>query len=132
VILEFSVRITTAQYAAFLPEDWHTMTNDSGHPTSPLNAVTEKDTLKLKEWLIIQEVADLLRVSRDTVERWVNSGCLKAVDISSNHKGFGHRRNWRINKKCLEGFLEARSNRTPLPVRKKRPSPKPDVIEFIK
>ncbi len=47
------------------------------------------------------EIADLLRVCRTTVWRWIRSGQLKAVKLSI--------KNYRISGKELENFLNKRS-----------------------
>ena len=83
-----------------------------------------------RRWLTIQQVAGWLGVSRDTVERWVNTGQLRAIDVSAK-PGRG-RPSWRVSADNLEAFLKARANRQqalPVPTRRRR---RPDVIEFIK
>ena len=84
-----------------------------------------------KNWLTIQEVADLLKISRDTVERWINTGCLRAVDVSARNSS-PRRRTWRVSSGSLETFLETRANGAPIPKRTMPRRKKPDVIEFIK
>jgi len=84
-------------------------------------------------WLTIGEVARHLRVSRDTVERWIRNGNLRAVNVGTRSTLVSHRRCWRVSAESLEAFLEGRVSPMPLP-----PSPKvrlgaqTDVIEFIK
>jgi excisionase family DNA binding protein len=84
-------------------------------------------------WLTIGEVARHLRVSRDTVERWIHNGNLRAVNVGSRSTLVSRRRCWRVSVESLEAFLEGRASPLPLP-----PSPKvrlgsqTDVIEFIK
>lgn len=84
-----------------------------------------------KGWLTIQEVAHLLNISRDTVERWINTGCLRAVDVSARNSSC-RRRTWRVSSGSLERFLETRANGAPIPKRTMRRRKKPGVIEFIK
>ena len=84
-----------------------------------------------REWLTIQEVAARLRVSRDTVERWIHSGSLGAVDVSSRGTQPGHRRSWRISWEGLQGFLNTRRNIPGFPKGKPRRK-EAGVIEFIK
>ena len=82
------------------------------------------------QWLTIQEVADLLRISRDTVERWIHTSELRAVDISTEQRT--SRSAWRIASESLDEFLQTRANRPSLPRRAKPLRKDPDVIEFIK
>jgi excisionase family DNA binding protein len=84
-----------------------------------------------KGWGTIQEVADILNISRDTVERWINTGALRAVDMSAR-KSSPHRRTWRVSATSLDIFLETRTNVAPIPKRAMPRKKKPDVIEFIK
>ena len=82
-------------------------------------------------WLTIQQVALRLHVSRDTVERWINTGSIHAVDVSGRLGKKSRRPRWRINAESLGAFLDARANRVPI-----TPSPprrrNPNLIEFIK
>lgn len=54
-----------------------------------------------KDYYTPQEIADLLRVSRFSVWRYIRSGKLKAIKLTE--------RNFRIEKKELERFLNKRS-----------------------
>jgi excisionase family DNA binding protein len=84
-------------------------------------------------WLTIQQVALRLHVSRDTVERWINAGSLKAVDVSTRSALVCHRRCWRIPAESLEAFLERRAiSPAAHPPAKVRIRPREGVIEFIK
>jgi len=59
-----------------------------------------------REWLTIQEAANELRVSRDTIERLVLSGRLKATEINTGN-GAGVRHRFRIRKDWINDFLIA-------------------------
>ena len=83
-------------------------------------------------WLTIQEVALRLHVSRDTVERWINSGNMHAVDVSSRLKKRSCRPLWRISVESLETFLEGRANRPPIPTPRTHRIRSSGAIEFIK
>ena len=83
-------------------------------------------------WLTIQEVALRLHVSRDTVERWINSGSMHAVDMSSRLKKKSCRPLWRVSAESLETFLEGRANRPPIPTPRTHRIRSSGVIEFIK
>lgn len=85
-----------------------------------------------RQWLTVREVAEQLSVSRDTVERWIHNGQLRAVDVSAQGNGKSRRTCWRINQADLATFLERRAS---MPTPRTRPRRKPkhqDVIEFIK
>jgi len=52
------------------------------------------------EWLTIEEIAEELRVSEETVRRWIRTKQLKALSIG---------RGYRIRRKDYEDFLDRRS-----------------------
>jgi excisionase family DNA binding protein len=52
------------------------------------------------EWLTIEEIAEELRVSEETVRRWIRTKQLKALSIG---------RGYRIRRKDFEDFLDRRS-----------------------
>lgn len=83
-------------------------------------------------WLTIQEVALRLHVSRDTVERWINTGEIRATDVSGRRGKNARRSLWRISVESLETFLERRANRPPIPAPRTHRICSPAVIEFIK
>ena len=85
-----------------------------------------------EQWLTIQEVADRLRVSRDTVERWIHAGYLRAVDVTAGNGQVQHRSSWRISAASVAQFLERRANRPLLPGRSRPRRKRPGIIEFIK
>ncbi|MHC4402141.1 MAG: helix-turn-helix domain-containing protein [Planctomycetota bacterium] len=68
-------------------------------------------------YLTPPEIAQRLRVRRDTVYGWIRAGKLRAVNVSE-----GTRPNWRVDERDLERFLESR---TTTPVRRN-----PNVIQF--
>ncbi len=108
------------------------MGKTSKHSGPPLVAPSEKVSSLSKRWLTIKEVAGLIRISRDTVERWVNVGQLRAFNVSPNTKTGSRRASWRIASDDLERFLEARANRPILQTRKRRIVQKNDFVEFVK
>lgn len=85
-----------------------------------------------EQWLTIQEVAERLRVSRDTVERWIHAGYLRAVDVAAGKGHVQHRPSWRVSAASVSQFLERRANRPLLPERRKPSRKRSGVIEFIK
>ena len=95
-------------------------------------AMQSRPNLENHPWFTIRGVANRLGVSRDTVERWIHGGHLRAVDVSTGTESGAQRVSWRIDPQSLEMFLEKRANRPPLP--KKAPSRRnrTDVVEFIK
>ena len=84
------------------------------------------------KWLTIQEVALRLQVSRDTVERWITTGNLRAVDVNGRPKKQSRRSLWRVSATSLDAFLEARANNSPTPAPPPRRQHLNNVIEFIK
>ena len=68
-----------------------------------------------KEWLTITEVADELKVSRDTIERLIGSGQMKAASIETP-KGRGKRSRYRVRRDWMEDFMLSKTKseqRTP-------------------
>lgn len=53
--------------------------------------------------LTVQEVADRLRVNRETVRRWLRSGQLRGIKLGGDRAGF------RIGEEVLREFLSKRS-----------------------
>ena len=53
-----------------------------------------------QEWLTIEEIAEELRVSEETVRRWIRTKQLKALSIG---------RGYRIRRKDYEDFLDRHS-----------------------
>ncbi len=51
----------------------------------------------------IEEVADYLKVTRQTVSRWINEGELKSIRLAPGKRG-----HVRISESDLKAFLEAR------------------------
>ena len=85
-------------------------------------------------WLTIQEVAARLHVSRDTVERWINTSSMHAVDMSGRSKRKLRRPLWRISAESLDVFLNTRANKASTNTTPTRPPRRrsPEIIEFIK
>lgn len=85
----------------------------------------------LRQWLTVQEVANELRVSRDTVERLIGSGRLKAAELRTPSSR-GQRHRYRIRREWVEEFLlrnvkqgEAAEHRS---TRRRRDTPERDFI----
>ena len=57
------------------------------------------------EWLLVEEVAERMRVSIETVRRWIKSGDLAAFGAG------GRRGGYRIRRDDLEAFIERRMHR---------------------
>ena len=83
-------------------------------------------------WLTVRDVAEALLVSRDTVDRWVQAGELRAIDVSGRRTGGPRRRSWRISHESLAEFLEHRATAPKRPARPARRRRSEGVIEFIK
>jgi excisionase family DNA binding protein len=56
------------------------------------------------QWLTIDEVAEELQLSQDTLERLIAPGQLKAAELTT-HAGRGFRRRYRIHRDWLDAYL---------------------------
>lgn len=63
-----------------------------------------------REWLTVSEVAKELRVSRDTIERLIGSGQLRATCVRTSN-GRGRRNRYRIHRDWLNEYLLNQSTR---------------------
>lgn len=59
------------------------------------------------DWLTIEEVAEELRLSRDSIERLVGSGQIKAAAIDTP-RGKGRRSRFRIRREWINEFMQTR------------------------
>lgn len=59
--------------------------------------------------LTIQEVANNLRLTADSIRADIENGELTAFDVAPNSKRTG-RKHWRISQAALEDFIAARGN----------------------
>jgi excisionase family DNA binding protein len=57
------------------------------------------------QWLTIDEVAKELRLSRDTVERLIAVGKLRAAEVSTS-AGQGARHRYRVRRDWIDEFLD--------------------------
>ena len=57
-----------------------------------------------REWLTVQEAADLLSVSKDTIQRLIGSGQLESAAITTQ-EGKGFKKRHRIRREWLEDYL---------------------------
>ena len=55
-----------------------------------------------EDWLTVEEVAGLFRVSEETVRRWIRAGELKVLDLG------GPRAGYRIRRADLAAFTQHR------------------------
>jgi excisionase family DNA binding protein len=55
-------------------------------------------------WLTIDEAAEELQLSQDTLERLIASGQLKAAELTT-HAGRGFRRRYRVRRDWLDAYL---------------------------
>jgi excisionase family DNA binding protein len=62
--------------------------------------------LAVSDFLHVQDVADRLDVSVESVRMWIRSGQLAAIQL-------GRRAGWRIDPEDLRQFLEQRKRRGP-------------------
>jgi excisionase family DNA binding protein len=54
-----------------------------------------------REWLTVQQVADVLQVHEETVRRWIREGELPVLDL-------GRKAGYRIRPADLEAYIAAR------------------------
>ena len=96
-----------------------------------LAAIREHSERASCQWLTVDEVAAELQVSRDTVERLVAAGRLKASQIETP-KGRGRRHRYRIHREWIDNFFHRNIKPSPpaeRPQRRKRIGQ--DTIDFI-
>ena len=55
-----------------------------------------------REWLTVEQVADLLQVAQETVRRWIRSGELPVLDLGGSKTGY------RIRRSDLDAFIAER------------------------
>ncbi|NLX15226.1 MAG: helix-turn-helix domain-containing protein [Phycisphaerales bacterium] len=77
-----------------------------------LAALRAGRTSPQQEWLTVTEVADELKVSRDTIERLIGSGQMKAASIETP-KGRGKRSRYRVRRDWMEDFMLSKANSAP-------------------
>lgn len=80
----------------------------------------------MSDKLTVQQVAEELQTTEDSVLGWIHSSKLKASDISNG----SIRPRWRIRREDLDEFLDAR--RPTPPAKRKRKTATTGVIEFFK
>jgi excisionase family DNA binding protein len=83
------------------------------------------------QWLTIDEVAEELRLSRETVERLIAAGRLRAAELTTQ-AGRGVRRRHRIRRDWMEAFLIESAQPSQKSARKcRRPRASRTRIDFI-
>ena len=55
-----------------------------------------------EEWMTVEEVTTLLKVSKETVRRWIRDGALPVLVVG------GRRGGYRIRREELDRFIQAR------------------------
>ena len=73
-----------------------------------LAALREDRVAPSPDWLTVEEAARHIRLSRDTIERLIGSGQLKAAAIETP-KGRGRRSRYRIQREWLDEFMQSRT-----------------------
>ena len=107
------------------------MGRPEGHGESSIRHDSDDSIPPPSDWMTVKDIAEWLQVSRDTVERWIHAGTVRAVDVSSGGNGSSRRPSWRISSASLQEFMHRRANYVP-PKRRKPIRKSSDVIEFIK
>lgn len=70
-----------------------------------LAAIRQQQERRSRTWLTVQDVAQELQVSRDTIERLIAFGKLKAAPITTSESD-GRRKMHRIKTAWVEEFLD--------------------------
>lgn len=84
-----------------------------------------------QNWLTVEEVAQELRLSRDSIERLIAVGRLQAAEVTGV-AGRGRRRRYRICREWIDDFLtNSVSPRYTKPPTRRSPHPAPPPIDFI-
>jgi excisionase family DNA binding protein len=92
-----------------VPADGSTATPSGGVPETlqqierHLAAIRDQLQAAPREWLTVEEAAQELRVSRDTVERAISAGHLKAIQIATTN-GRGRRFRYRVRRAWIDDF----------------------------
>ena len=60
------------------------------------------DEPQQREWLTVEQVADLLQVAQETVRRWIRGGELPVLDLGGPKTGY------RIRRAELDRFIAGR------------------------
>lgn len=96
-----------------------------------LAAIRQQQVKRPRAWLAIEDVAEELQVSRDTIERLIAAGKLRAAPMTTS-EGDGTRRMYRIKPEWLEEFLNSLAPKKP-PSRSsvRRPRSKTGEVDFI-
>ena len=71
-----------------------------------LAAIRQQQERRSRTWLTVQDVAEELQVSRDTIDRLIAYGKLKAVPITTSESN-GRRKMHRIKTAWVEEFLDS-------------------------
>jgi len=69
-----------------------------------LSAIRDVNAHTAREWLTVQDAANELQVSQDTIERLIGLGRIQVAEISTE-AGRGIRRRFRIRREWLVAYL---------------------------
>lgn len=96
-----------------------------------LAALRAGTTSARPDWLTIDDVAAELKLSRDSVERLIACGRLKAAEVTGA-AGRGRRRRFRVHRDWVGDFLKASvRHRAAAPVSRRGRSVSDATIDFI-
>ncbi len=95
-----------------------------------LSALRNESTRTSRDWLTVQDAADELQVSRDTIERLIGSGKIRFSEISTE-EGTGLRHVYRIRRDWLHAYLVSNASTETCPTHKRHESVQTSGIDFI-
>ena len=67
---------------------------------------TTQRQIQITEWLTVDEVAKELKISKSIVYRLIRNEELEAINIVDTNGSIPQRGHYRINRKCLNKFVE--------------------------
>jgi excisionase family DNA binding protein len=84
------------------------------------------------DWLTVDEIASELKVSKSIVYRLIRNGELEAINIVAGNGGAPKKGHYRVDRSCLNTYLEAkRVRQMPSPRRISRSRQYPNVKNHL-
>lgn len=95
-----------------------------------LAALRDGNGKSAREWLTIQNAADEIQVSRETIKRLVAAGKIQASEITTD-EGSGLRRRHRIHRTWLDAYLLANASILQRPSQANPRDRQENIIDFV-